>query len=265
MNSTDENYDAVVAVHGFNPLSPRDPNTKDFNTVAQDRLREAYNEVQRQEEQGKDVLLTITGGSYQEALDEQLTDSGHDSIEDYDLPSEAELMLNQLEWMYTGHGDEEDGRLEVEETGWDNEHGEYEGSLDDIDADIVLETESQNTEENVDYLQSIVEESGASELYAVTSRDHAPRAGYGNIDTIEDETGVKVRSVSSKISYAAPERDENGEIREANPGVFFGERGNDLRPIINTLDNNIWGLLGQSREDIDEKADDIEAVLTGEA
>ena len=41
----DQNYDkadVLVAVHGFNPLTPEDPDTKDFKTVAQDRLREAY-------------------------------------------------------------------------------------------------------------------------------------------------------------------------------------------------------------------------------
>jgi len=262
MNSTgdDKQYDAVVAVHGFNPLAPEDPDTKDFDTVAQDRLREAYNEVQRQEEYDKDVLLAITGGPYQERLDEHLTEDGHDSVEDYDLPSEAELMLTQLEWMYTGHGEDEEGRLGADETGLNNEHGEYNGVLDDIDADIVLESESQNTEENIDYLQNIVEESGASELYAATSRDHAPRAGYGNVESIEDETEAKVRPVSSKLSYAAPETDEDGDITELNPGVFFGEKAK-LKPVIDALEDNIWGLFGDSRDDIDEKAEEVGKVL----
>ena len=30
----DEDYDTVVAVHGFNPLAPQDPDTKDFRPVA---------------------------------------------------------------------------------------------------------------------------------------------------------------------------------------------------------------------------------------
>mgnify|MGYP007025108820 FL=1 len=109
----DEDYDAVVAVHGFNPLAPQDPDTKDFKTVAQDRIREAYNEVQRQEEDNKDVLFVLTGGSYKERLESWLDENRHDSVEDYDRPSESKLMENQLSWMYS----DENGRLESDETG----------------------------------------------------------------------------------------------------------------------------------------------------
>lgn len=257
--SNSENYDSVVAVHGFDPLSPQDPDTKDFDTVAQDRIREAYHEVQRQEENGE-VLFVLTGGSYKERLDDHLTENGHNSVEEYDLPSEAELMNNQLDWMYKDTEDGE-GRLDADETGWENEHGSYIGDIDDIDAEIVLEGESQNTGENIDYLLDITDSSEASELYAVTSRDHAPRAGYGNVQKIEDDLNdVKVRPVSSKLSYAAPERDKDGNITELNPGVLFGEKGNKLRPIINELDE-IWRLFGSSRDEIQEKSEDIRKAL----
>ncbi len=254
----DEDYDAVVAVHGFNPLAPQDPDTKDFKTVAQDRIREAYNEVQRQEEDNKDVLFVLTGGSYKERLESWLDENRHDSVEDYDLPSESKLMENQLSWMYS----DENGRLESDETGWANEHGSYNGSLEDIDADIVLESDSQDTEENIDYLLDIMESSEASELYAVTSRDHSPRAGDGNVQKIEDNLeDVKVRPTASKLSYAAPEIDEDGNMTELNPGVFFGERGNKLSPVIDVLDEDIWGLFGDSRGKIGEKADELRDVL----
>lgn len=250
----DQNYDkadVVVAVHGFNPLAPEDPDTKDFKTVAQDRLREAYNEVQRQEED-YDVVFVITGGPYQDRLDDHLTENGHQSIEDHDLPSESELMKNQLEWMYTGHGDEEEGRLDAEETGLDNEHGEYSGSLDDIDADIILESESQTTEENTNYLLDIVKQTGASEIYAVTSKDHMPRSGYGNAETIEGELdGVKVRPVRSELAYAKGE----------DPGVVFGERGNKVSPVFDAVDEEVWGLFGESRDEIDQKAEEIRQIL----
>ncbi len=242
----DEDYDSVVAVHGFNPLAPQDPDTKDFRPVAQDRIEEAYEEVQRQQEDGKDTLLVFSGGPYGDRLDDYLTENGHESVKDYDLPSESELMLNQAQWMYEGN---KEGSLD-----------EFEGSLD---VDIALEADSQDTEENIDYLKTIVEESGADELYAVTSRDHMPRAGYGAVNSIEDEIeGLKVRPVASSESYAAPQTDEEGNITEENPGVFFGERGSGLRHVIDTLDEEIWGLLGESREKIDEKAGEMRDVLT---
>ena len=242
----DEDYDSVVAVHGFNPLAPQDPDTKDFRPVALDRIEEAYEEVQRQQEDGKDTLLVFSGGPYGDRLDDYLTENGHESVSGYDLPSESELMLNQAQWMYEGN---EEGSLD-----------EFEGSLD---IDIALEADSQDTEENIDYLKTIVEDSGADELYAVTSRDHMPRAGYGAVESIEDEIGdLKVRPVASSKSYAAPETDEEGNIVEEDPGVFFGERGNKLRPVIDVMDEDIWGLFGDSREKIDEKAGQIRKSLT---
>ncbi|EHK01493.1 hypothetical protein HRED_02426 [Candidatus Haloredivivus sp. G17] len=60
----------------------------------------------------------------------------------------------------------------------------------------------------------------------------------------------------------APQTDEEGNITEENPGVFFGERGSGLRHVIDTLDEEIWGLLGESREKIDEKAGEMRDVLT---
>ncbi|MFB6174536.1 MAG: ElyC/SanA/YdcF family protein [Candidatus Nanohalobium sp.] len=241
----DEEYDSVVAVHGFNPLAPQDPDTKDFRPVAQDRIKEAYDEVQRQQEDGKDTLLVFSGGPYKERLDDYLTENRHESVEDYNLPSESQLMLNQAEWMYSGS---EEGNLD-----------EFEGSLD---VDIALESDSQDTEENINYLKNIVEETGADELYAVTSKDHMPRAGYGAVNNIEDEVeGLKVRPVASSESYAAPETDEGGNIVEENPGVFFGERGNKLRPVIDVLDEDIWSLFGKSRAEIDRKAEEIRETL----
>lgn len=241
----DEDYDAVVAIHGFNPLAPQDPDTKDFRPVAQDRIKEAYEEVQRQQKQGKDTLLVFSGGPYRERLDDYLVENGHESVEDYNLPSESELMLNQAEWMYKGS---EEGTLD-----------EFEGS---IDVDIALEADSQDTGENIDYLQTIVEETGADELYAVTSRDHMPRAGYGAVNNIEDEIeGLKVRPVASSKSYSAPRTDKDGKIVEENPDVFIGERGNKLRPVIDVLDEDIWSLFGDSRDKIDEKAEEVKNVL----
>ena len=244
-SSLDEDYDAVVAVHGFNPLAPQDPDTKDFRPVAQDRIEEAYEEVQRQKEQGKETLLVFSGGPYRDRLDDYLTENGHESVKDHDLPTESELMLTQASWMYEGS---EKGALD--------EFGQG------LDVDIALEADSQNTEENIDYLQTIVEETGADELYAVTSRDHMPRAGYGAVDSIEDEIeDLKVRPVASSESYAAPETDEEGNIVEENPGVFFGERGNKLRPVIDVLDEEIWGLFGDSRDKIDGKAEELGEIL----
>lgn len=247
MNSSelDETYDSVVAVHGFNPLASEDPDTKDFRPVAQDRLEEGYEEVQRQQRDGKDTLLVLSGGPYAQRLDDYLTENGHESVEDYDLPSESELMLNQARWMYERN---EEGTLE-----------EFKGSLD---VDIALESDSLDTEENIDYLENIVDASGASELYVVTSRDHMPRSGYGAVNNIEDEIeGLKVRPVASSESYAAPETDEDGNVTEKNAGVFFGERGNKLRPVIDILDEDIWDLFGDSREKINGKADKIRDVL----
>lgn len=241
----DEDYDAVVAVHGFNPLAPQDPDTKDFRTVAQDRIEEAYEEVQRQKDQGKDTLLVFSGGPYRDRLDDYLTENGHESVKDHDLPTESELMLNQASWMYEG-----------------TEEGTLDGFGQGLDFDIALEADSQNTEENVNYLKNIVEGTGADELYAVTSRDHMPRAGYGAVNSIEDEIeDLKVRPVASSESYAALEIDEDGNVVEENPGVFFGERGNRLRPVIDALDEDIWSLFGDSRDKIDEKADELRDVL----
>lgn len=63
----DEDYDTVVAVHGFNPLAPQDPDTKDFRPVAQDRIKEAYEEVRRQQEdeiEGLKVRPVASSESY---------------------------------------------------------------------------------------------------------------------------------------------------------------------------------------------------------
>ena len=243
MNGFDpgEEYDCVVAVHGFNPLAPIDPDTKDFKPVAQDRIEEAYKEVKRQEKYGKDTLLVFTGGPYKDRLDDYLIENGHKSIEGFDLPSESELMFNQARWMYEENSDKFEGFIDVE---------------------IVLEPESKDTEENINHLKNIVEEYGANELYTVTSRDHMPRAGYEAVIKIEDEIeGIKVRHVASRKSYAAPETDKEGKIVEKNPGTFFGERGSKLRPVINAVDENIWNLFSQPRDEIDKKANAIEHAL----
>ena len=79
-----------------------------------------------------------------------------------------------------------------------------------------------------------------------------------NLLAPQDPDTKDFRPVASSESYAAPRTDEEGNVTEENPGVFFGERGNKLRPAINVLDEGILSLLGDK---ISEKTSEIRDTL----
>lgn len=124
-------------------------------------------------------------------------------------------------------GIEHDGQTEAEIV---HEHAqEYlPGLLEDHD--VVLEDGSVDTESSVQHVYDVAQEEAAEAVYAVTSRDHAPRMLRDWQSFLDDQdTDMDVYAVGSSETYAASDRDP-----------FIVEAA-AFEPFIDAFDE-VWGI-----------------------